>query len=114
MTKFMYLFRGGDAHRREMSPEDMQAHVEKWKTWIQQLAEQNKFVDGLPLAREGKRVRDRGKVVTDGPYAGGKEVVGGYLIVNAENLAQAVELSKACPIFESNGEVEVREIVGMD
>jgi hypothetical protein len=48
------------------------------------------------------------KVITDGPFAEGKEVVGGYFLVRAETLEQAAEMAKDCPIFESGGSVEVR------
>lgn len=113
MTKYMYLFRGGDAARIESSPEEMQAHMEKWKAWMGNLASEQKLVDGLPLSKEGKTLSGADKVIHDGPFAEGKEIVGGYLIVNAENLDEAVEISKGCPIFEHEGTVEVREIMNM-
>jgi len=114
MTKFMYLFRGGDAAMQAMSPEQMQEHMQKWGVWMKGLSEKGQLVDGLPLSKEGKRVKQKGAVISDGPYAEGAEIVGGYLIVNAKDLAEAVEISKACPIFENKGEVEVREIMNMD
>ena len=113
MTKYMFLFRGGDAEREQLSPEAMQAHLQEWGKWMKGLAENGKLVDGLPLSRDGKQVKKGGKVVTDGPYAEGKEMVGGYLIVNAKSLDDAVEISKGCPVFQHDGEVEVREIMEM-
>lgn len=113
MTKYMYLFRGGDARRAQQSPEEMQAHMELWKKWMGELAQNGKLVDGLPLGNDGKQVK-KGGVVHDGPFAEGKEIVGGYLIVNAESLDEAAEISKGCPIFEHDGHVEVREIMSMD
>lgn len=109
----MYLFRGGDARMAELSPEQSQDHMAKWKTWMGQLAQDGRLIDGLPLSRDGKQVQQAGAVVHDGPFTEGKEVVGGYLIVNAENIDEAVELSKGCPIFENEGSVEVREILSM-
>ena len=44
-------------------------------------------------------VKGSQKVVTDGPYAEAKDVVGGYSLIEAKDLAQAVEISKGCPIF---------------
>ncbi|MGB0176211.1 MAG: YciI family protein, partial [Owenweeksia sp.] len=114
MTKFLYLFRGGDARRAQQSPEEMQAHMQKWGAWMNNLAEQGTLVDGLPLGNEGKVVSSDGKTITDGPFAEGAEIVGGYLIVNAENLSDATRTSLGCPIFEHEGTVEVREIMGMD
>lgn len=114
MSDYLYLFRGGDARRAEQSPEQMQEHMQKWGSWMQNLAEQGKFVAGEPLKGEGKVVESAGEVITDGPFAEGKEIVGGYLIVKSDNLEGAVELSKGCPIFEHAGTVEVREISKMD
>ena len=109
----MYLFRGGDARRAEQSPEEMQAHMEIWKNWMGALAGKGQLVDGLPLGKEGKVVEKAGATLTDGPFAEGNEIVGGYLIVNASDLNEAVEISKGCPIFEHDGSVEVREIMSM-
>ena len=60
---------------------------------------------------EGKVLSDRkGRTVTDGPFVEGKEEVGGYLIVSAKDINEAVELARGCPILENNGTVEVRPI----
>jgi hypothetical protein len=52
--------------------------------------------------------------VTDGPFAESKDIVGGYTLVQARDLDEAVELSKGCPIFEGEGVVEVRPIMQMN
>lgn len=92
------------------SPEAMQGHLQKWITWIQRLAQEGKVTAGQPLNASGKVVSGSKKIITDGPFAEGKEIVGGYLLVKAADLAEATELSKDCPIFEYDGTVEVREI----
>ena len=113
MTKFLYLIRGGQDVAKQISPEEMQSHMQSWTNWMKSLADKGQFVDGLPLASEGKCVRNGGEVISDGPYPEGKELVGGYLIINAENLDEAVEISKPCPVYEYGGLVEVREIINM-
>lgn len=113
MTKYLYLFRGGDARRLDSSPEEMQAHMQKWGTWMQDLAEQGTLVDGLPLAKEGKVLINDGNTETDGPFAEGAEIVGGYLIVNAKDITDASNIAKGCPIFEHKGSLEIREIMSM-
>ncbi len=114
MTKFLYLFRGGDRMMAEMSPEEKQAHMEEWRVWMNGLAEKGQLIDGLPLNGAGKQVTNHGDVVTDGPFAEGAEIVGGYLMVNAESLDEAVELSKGCPMLQAeDGNIEVREIMNM-
>jgi len=106
MNKFMFLFRGGE---RPTSPEGMQAQMQKWMDWIQRLRTQGKYIAGDPLQGGGKVLKSR-KIITDGPFAEGKEIVGGYFLVNAETLDEASELAKDCPIFESGGSVEVRAL----
>lgn len=114
MDEYMYLFRGGDTERAQQSPEAMQEHMQKWGKWMQSLSEKGQLVSGLPLDNGGKVVKEKGELVTDGPFTEGKEVVGGYLIVKASSIEEAVDISKACPIFEHNGTVEVRKIMPMD
>ena len=79
------------------------------------MQQQGKFVGAQPLSETGRKVTGDKKVVTDGPFMEGKEVVGGYLICKADNYDEAVSISKGCPIFEfSTGVVEVREIQEMN
>ena len=51
------------------------------------------------------------RTITDGPYAESKDIIGGYTLVEARDLAEAVELSKGCPILEGGGLVEVRPVL---
>ena len=108
MANFLYVFRGGA--NVGASPQQMQEHMQKWAAWIQQLSKTGNFKAGDPLEAEGKVIKGRKKVVTDGPYAEAKDLVGGYLLISAKNLDEAVELSRGCPIFDSDGSVEVRPI----
>jgi len=107
---FLYLFRGG-ADPKQMSPEQMQQNMNKWFAWMGELRSQGKLKAGQPLGDEGKVLSGRkGQTVTDGPFVEGKEEVGGYLIVSAQDLSEAAGMAKGCPIFENNGTVEVRPI----
>jgi len=113
MNEFLYLFRGGNAERGAFSPEQMQAQMARWQSWMGQLAEEGKLHSpGAPLQAAGKVVA-KGGVITDGPFTEGKEIVGGYIIVKAKDINDAATISKGCPIFEVGGTVEIREIAPM-
>ena len=113
MKKFMYLFRGGDDQYASLSPEEMQSHMGRWAAWMEAISQPDMPAEGDPLHTDGKLVSNGGAMVTDGPFTEGKEVVGGYVVLPANDMDHAVELSKGCPIFEFGGTVEVRAIADM-
>jgi hypothetical protein len=114
MAKFMYLFRHQHEGRKQPSPEEMQRLMKSWMSWLDDVKKDGHLVStGERLDGAGKVVRGRAKAVTDGPYAEAKDTIGGYMVVEARDLAEAVELSKGCPILESDGCVEVRAIISM-
>jgi len=110
MAEYLLLFRGGDAQTAQQSPEKWQAHMQKWMEWMGKLKEQGKLIGAQPLTTAGKVVRGTKKVVSDGPFMEGKEIVGGYLACHANSYDEAVEIANGCPILEHDGIVEVREI----
>lgn len=110
----MLLFRNSTISEetyQNMSPEEMQADLDKWNQWIGSIAAQGKFVGAEALQQEGKVVNGSKHVVTDGPFVESKELVSGYLILQAENIDEAIALSKGCPIYDSDGKVEVRPVM---
>jgi hypothetical protein len=108
MSEFTYLFRGRDT---SASPEQMQQTMQKWVAWFKDLGAKGHLKDpGHPLDAKGKVVVGRQKIVNDGPYAEAKDVVGGYVVIEATDLAHAVELALDCPILDVGGSVEVRPI----
>ncbi len=112
MSEFTYLFRGRDT---TASPEQMQKTMEKWVAWFKDLGAKGHLKEpGHPLEHTGKVVTGKQMIVNDGPFAEAKDVVGGYIVVEAKDLLHAVELSKGCPILEAGGSVEVRPIQTMN
>jgi len=112
MSEYVFLYRGGERGR---SPERMQQMMQKWMAWFKDLAEEGHVKSqGHPLERAGKLVKGSQKSVIDGPFAEAKDVIGGYSLIEAEDLDQAVELSKGCPIFENEGAVEVRPVMQLN
>lgn len=110
MEKFILLFRGGNTHISTANSQAAMDVIQKWNDWMQGLAEKGILAGGDALQVSGKSVKSTQKIVSDGPYAEGNELVGGYLIVNAKNINDAVEISKGCPVLNEDGSVEVRPI----
>src|SRR5690349_12635516 len=112
MEKFMLIFEG--AQVKDNSPEAMQENMGKWMAWIEKLNAQERYVSGEPLMRGGKKITGNPKNVTDGPYTEGKEVVGGYFIINAKDIDEAVDLCKDYPDYDLGGSIQVRQVMKID
>ena len=114
MGNYMYLFRRNETVLQSMSPEQMQQTMEKWTNWIETLKKEGHIKQlGERLDGTGKVLRGKSKAVTDGPYIEVKDSVGGFMLVEARDMDQAVDLSKGCPILEIDGTVEIRPVISM-
>ena len=117
MSQFLYLYRMTAAARQEAmgTPERAQQSMQRWLAWMRDLEAQGHLKNrGQPLERTGKVVRGKQKLVTDGPYAEAKDLVAGFIVVEARDLAQALELAGGCPMLEGGGSVEVRPVLKMN
>jgi hypothetical protein len=87
--------------------------IQEYGAWAKKMREEKRFAGGEKLTDDaGKVLRNKGGkiVVTDGPYAETKEVVGGYFAITAKDYAEACEIARECPHLKYGGRVEVREI----
>lgn len=109
MTDFMLIFINGDYST--LSPEEMQANMQQWFSWVNELKAKGIYVSGEALTPGGKTIKGKDAVVTDGPFAESKEVVGGYFIVKAASIEEAAEIGKSSPDLAFGGSVEVREVM---
>ena len=110
MKDFLFVFRNDYKVLDQRSPEEMEASMKKLMDWMGNFAAQNKLIDRGNRLHSAGKVVNPGNVITDGPYADIKELIGGYTLVKATSLEEATEMAKNCPILEVGGTVEVREI----
>jgi len=111
MKEFMMIFIGADYKDQGLSPEETQIQMGRWFQWVDQLKEKGIYKGGNALTPAGKTIFGKDQIITDGPFAESKELVGGYFIVNAKSLDDAIDLAKDYPDFEYGGTVEVREVI---
>src|SRR5262245_41999867 len=108
MSQFLYLYRMTEPARQAAigTPESARQNMQRWMTWMADLDAKGHLKDrGQPLEHTGKTVRGQSKAVTDGPFTEAKDLVGGFSIVEARDIDQAVELSRGCPILDGGGSV---------
>ena len=114
MDEFILIFRHEDGSKIA-SPEQMQIWMKQTMDWIGGISAKNKFVGGTGLPFADSKVVGYNNVVTDGPFGEIKETIGGYIIVKADSVDEAVEFAKGSPILQGEGNtIEVRKIAKGD
>lgn len=104
-NEFVFLFRQPALN---LSPEKQQEIDKKWMDWIGGIAAQGKIAaNGLHLT-PGGAVLKTGGVVTDGPFVEIREILGGFIVVKADTLDDAITMAHGCPVFDGGGSVEIR------
>jgi hypothetical protein len=113
MPQFMLLLHDRPSVLAGMSPADMQAVIERYLAWSRALRARGAVVDGRKLTRDTGRLMRRGSdglLVTDGPYAESKEVIGGFFVIEARDYDDAVAVASGCPHLDYHGTIEVRQV----
>lgn len=113
MAEFVYLYRRPALPPG--SPQQMQERMQRWRAWFNDLEKRGYLANiGLPLAPTGGGVvRDAKGSVSDGPYAETKDIVMGYSLIQAKDLAEAVALTASWPGYEDGGMIEIRPVLKM-
>jgi len=114
MDQYLLIMRHEDG-MKVASPEQIQAWMKQTMDWIGGIAAQNKFVSGTGLPFSDAKVVKSNKVVTNGPFGDIKETIGGFIVVKASSIDEAVEFAKGCPVLAGDGNtVEVRKVAKDD
>lgn len=114
MDEFILIFRHMDGNK-VASPEQLQIWMKQTREWMAGIAAQNKLVGGNGLPFADSKVVWPKNIVTNGPFGEIKETIGGYIIVRANSIDEAVEFAKGSPVLQGDGNsVEVRKIAKDD
>jgi hypothetical protein len=114
MSDFVFLLRSQqDDYEQAMgTPERAQKSLQAWVAWIEQLEKNGQLKNpGLPLERSGKSVRGKQLTVTDGPFTEAKDIILGFIVIEARDLEHALEIAKGCPLVLGGGAVEIRPVM---
>ncbi len=114
MSDFVFLLRSQEEDYQAAmgTPERAQKSLQAWMAWIKQLEALGQLKNpGIPLERSGKTVRGKQLTVSDGPFTEAKDIVLGFIVVEARDLEHAVEIAKGCPLAQGGGGVEIRPVM---
>ena len=111
--KYMLTLISEEGGWDDVTPEQMQAEMSRWEAFGKELEQAGAFIagEGLQESATATTVRLEGdeRLVTDGPFAETKEQVGGFYLLECENLDEAIAWAKKVPL--SVGGIEVRPVM---
>lgn len=107
--KYLFLLYDDENHWDALPGEQKQETIGAYMAYSEAMKNAGAHIAGEPLdhSRNGKRIR--GETVQDGPFADGKEQLGGFYMVEAKDLDEALDWAARCPCA-STGHVEVRPV----
>jgi hypothetical protein len=115
MRYLMLVCWGTDSMNAQTEPAPDEAPPEESFPWLDDVQARGIWVTGdqlaPPLRARSVRVRDGKTIVTDGPFVETKEAVGGFDIIEAGSLEEAVEIAAGHPVAQV-GTIEVRPFWG--
>lgn len=113
MRYMLLLYSAEAAGPADGSPEQA-AEMQQWFSYSQEMVDAGVMISGEPLhgieTATTVRIRDNATVTTDGPFAETKEILGGFYMIDVEDLDAAAAWAAKAPLA-SYGSVEVRPIM---
>jgi hypothetical protein len=115
--RYMLLIYGDEKARDAMSEQQRGTLFREYGEFTAGIQRSGAFLAGDPLQPSSTATTVRGKngqaVTTDGPFAETREQLGGYYIVEAKNLDEALAIAGRIPSVRIGGSIEVRPIMEM-
>ena len=114
MKKFLLLLHEDIEKMSNLSPKEMEELGNSHMAWANKLAESGHLISGDGLHENGVLISGKDCIVKDGPYLESKELIGGYYLLQADDIKTIVEIAKECPCHIWGGTTEIRPIMDMD
>ncbi len=100
MKDFLLIIRTEGSVWSDLSPEELQRHMEQGGAYIENLMKEGKLKNAHPIDKGSRIITDSNGTLKDGPFNESKELIAGYFHIIAADIDEAVSIAKANPIFQ--------------
>lgn len=114
MQKFILLLHENIEQSEKLSTSQMEELVAEHMAWAKSLENRGMLRGGDGLDYSGKLIQGKECIINDGPYIETKEMIGGYYLIEAKDMEEAVNIAKECPCHLWGGTTEVRPIMNYE
>jgi hypothetical protein len=111
MKDFLILIREPDGRLNAHDEQETAVHRKNMKAWFEKCSKDGHIQKGSALSLTGKQIKGRDAQIVDQIHFVGTEIVGGYILLAAKDLNEAVAIMQTFPVYEADGYVEVRELM---
>jgi hypothetical protein len=114
--KYLLSFVVDEGAMEAASPEEMREGLERWSAFDEEATQRGALIACEPLENSSAattvHVREDGeRIVSDGPFAESKEQLGGFCLLECENLDEALDWANKVPL--RSGSIEIRPIMDL-
>jgi len=111
MRNFIVILREPDGRLEQHAENKVREHRQHIGEWFQKYIQSGNVVGGSALTLVGKQIKGANADIVNDIHKVGTEIVGGFILLNAKDLDEAVFIMQSCPVFEFGGYAEIREFL---
>lgn len=111
MKKFLLLLIDDIETMQNLAPKEMEELIQSHMSWAESLAKSGHLLSGDGLEEKAIHISGKNSIVKDGTFLESKEMIGGYYLLQADNLDTVIEIAKSCPCHLWGGTTVIRPIM---
>lgn len=108
--QFLFIVRY-KSNMKTTDTDKLKSNARHWGVYIKELAQSGKLISGFRPGTDGRTISGLNKVSTNTAYIKDGEEIGSIFLIKAANMEEAKSIARRCPVYEFDGNVEIRPVI---